>query len=130
MKARAMHLVSVILVALLSACATGPQFTDAERASILTPISCASRSECDVIWSRLQAWVATNSTWRIQTANDVIIQTFGPGAQRTDVAYSLVRTPQSADSAIITIRAGCDNIFGCHPDPVDAIHRMKAAVGK
>lgn len=116
----------------LVGCATGPQYTDAERAAILAPVTCPTRPQCDLVWSRMQAWVATNSKWRIQLANEVAIQTYGPsmaGNSSTDTAYSLVRTERGDGGATISIRAACANPFGCFPDPIDAIKSLKAAVG-
>ncbi len=77
----------------------------------------------------MQAWVATNSRWRIQTANDTLIQTFGPGNSSTDLAYTLVRVPRGDGTAEISVRAGCANIFGCFPDAIEAIKAMRLAVG-
>lgn len=119
----------VVAVIMSGGCATPRDLTPEEMQS-LQPLSCTSKGQCDQYWQRIQAWIASNSRWRIQTANDVLIQTFGPGASSTDLAYTAIKNVNADGSATISFRAACDNIFGCHPEPYRALAALKAFATK
>lgn len=118
-------LAPTILAGLASGCAQGPQMTPQERAELYSPVLCQSKQQCDFLWQRAQVWVNQNSAWRIQTANDVIIQTFGPGGDSPDTAYTIQREPNQDGSAAITISANCANFIGCIPEIPVAIRSFK-----
>lgn len=118
-------LISSLLLA-CSGCATAPEMSPAELAELRQPVRCQSKSECDLFWQRAQAWVVRNSGYRIQIANDVLIQTFGPFGSKTELAFVLVKEPASTGGSTISITASCDNIFGCFPDSRSAVRDLKA----
>lgn len=119
-------LAAAALLASLAGCAT--QQMTPEQAAAVQPITCSSKAQCDLYWQRAQLWVAQNSTWRIQTANDVLIQTYGPGGDSPDTAYTILRAPNPDGSATISMHDSCDNVFGCTPNVYSAMAAFKRFV--
>lgn len=117
----------MIAATFLSACATaGPDpYTLAELQS---PFICENKAQCDLFWQRAQVWIAQNSTYKIQTATDTVIQTYGPLGSRVDLAFQITRIPNADGSAQIKMSAGCANIFGCRPDKFGAILEFRGFV--
>jgi hypothetical protein len=120
-------ILGTILLAVLTGCATvGP---DPQTLSQLQePLICADKTECDFFWQRAQIWIANNSTYKIQTATDTIIETYGPMGTRVELAFRAIRIPNMNGSAQITLAAGCNNIFGCQPDKYQSILNFRAFV--
>lgn len=99
----------IVMYGLLSGCAT-------YRPTSPAWIACDG-SRCDELWSRAQVWVAKHSAYRIQIANDNIIQTYGPMSGDASPAYSITREREGAGAKII-IHAICyDSGLGCMYDP-------------
>lgn len=79
-------------------------------------------------WRRAQAWIATNSRWKIQVATDTVISTYTPTASSIDLGFQATRVPLSGGRELIEVRAACDNMFGCRPHQHAAIADMKTYV--
>ncbi|SRR6266571_3051642 len=127
----ASHVFLYALIALfLASCASAPlsPADQAAKADALRAIECGNKATCDLYWQRAQLWIARNSSWRIQTANDVLIQTFGPGNHETTLAYSVVRENHADGSATIFPKTSCDNMFGCEEVPWRALLKLKSFV--
>jgi hypothetical protein len=78
------------------------------------PVKCSSKDECAEKWSKAQLWLTSHSRWKIQTASESIIQTYGPGSS-SDAAFTITRLNRADGSGEIDIRAMCGNLFGCIP---------------
>ena len=118
------YLALTSLALLVTACAA-PQPLNAIQNDALIAPTCKDKSTCDLYWQRAQIWVSQHSSWRIQTANETIIQTFGPGNKEITLAYTITKIPDGKGGASITYQASCDNIFGCEMRPVDAFVSLK-----
>jgi hypothetical protein len=118
-----MRMLIAALVAVITGCAT-PIHPDVARQAE-TPLACKNKTECDLFWQRTQVGIAKHADWRIQTATDVVIQTFGPGAHSPSLAYMATRQNNSDGSGRISINANCDNMFGCQPARSEGILRVK-----
>ena len=116
----------VISALALAGCAAQPRVQDNPEA--MEPLVCSNKMQCDAWWQRAQSLVALNSFWKIQTASDAVIQTYGPGQSRVELAYTITRIPEANGSARITISGACANIFGCSPKLVDAVLSFKRFV--
>lgn len=92
------------------------------------PLLCANKAQCDTYWQRAQVWVSTHSGYKVQTATDAIIQTYGPFGAKVELAHQVLRLPNENGSARIIIKSNCDNIFGCHPEPYRAAVDFKRFV--
>jgi hypothetical protein len=92
------------------------------------PVLCVDRAQCDVYWQRAQAWVANNSAYRLQTITDTVIETAGPLAARTSLAYRITRVPDDQQGARIYVMAACGHLAGCNPASSDAVVAFKRFV--
>jgi hypothetical protein len=84
------------------------------------PLTCSNKAECDVWWQRAQTWVASHSTYKIESATDSLIQTAGPDGGKRALAYQITRTANPDGTAIIGFAAHCDGSMGCKPNPWEA----------
>ena len=116
-----------IAAAVLSGCVQTPIAVEPPAASA-DPVLCVNRSQCDVYWQRAQAWVANNSVYRLQTVTDTVLETAGPQAARTGLAYRVTRVPDNQDGARIYVMAACGNAVACNPAPSDAVNAFKRFV--
>ena len=85
------------------------------NAAVNQPITCKAGPECDAKWSCASAWIAQNSAFKIQTANELIIQTMGPLPYDATPAFTVTKVANASGDYEISLTAGCDNIFGCIP---------------
>lgn len=97
----------------LGACSTTPSIS-------VPPVTCQGKEDCELKWGRSLKWVSDNVRYRIESANDMMIQTKGPIRYSVDAAVSLVKIPKGDGVYTIEFDAGCDNMFGCQPS-VDAM---------
>ena len=109
-----------IAMALLSGCAPMPAPKEAAD-----PVLCTSKAQCDVFWQRAQAWVANNSEYRLETVTDTVLETYGPLAGRTGLAFRITKVPDDKEGARIYVLPACNNAFGCSPTPAAAITDFK-----
>ena len=87
-------------------------------------IACKGK-QCDALWSRAQVWLATNSSYRIQIANENIIQTYGPLEGVGEVAYTITREKMQGADEKIVIRGHCYSTpYGCFYDPAPATNAL------
>ncbi|EPZ6777013.1 hypothetical protein ACXPFP_005012, partial [Escherichia coli] len=80
---------------------------------------------CDFYWKRAQFWLANNSSWKIQTATDTLISTYNPSPNSPFLAYQVSKMPNEDGSSRIFIKPFCDNMFGCQPNPYQAVVSFK-----
>lgn len=116
----------VATAALLAGCALEPRPLTFEEMADQKPPKCSGAQHCAAMWQRAQAWVATNSRYKIQIATDVVIQTYTPTRSSTDLGFTIVREVVAPDQYRFITKAGCDNIFGCMPSrekALAALHR-------
>lgn len=111
----------------LGACAQTPIDPRVEAESKV-PLTCHDKATCDHYWQRAQAFVAMVSAYRIQTATDTLIITYGPFGSKVDLAYRIIRDVNANGSARIRMDARCDNFIRCHPTPAEAFVAFKAYV--
>jgi hypothetical protein len=81
-----------------------------------------------VYWQRAQAWVANNSEYRLATVTDTILETYGPLAARTGLAFRITKVRDDKEGARIYVLPACSNAFGCSPTPAAAITDFKRFV--
>lgn len=101
-----------MLATLLSGCVQNqvrPEILEAAK----VPLTCRDKAQCDLYWQRANIWVAAASTYRIQIANDSVIQTYGPFNNEPKLAFQVFRVPEESGAARILIKPVCGNLFGC-----------------
>ncbi len=89
----------------------------APAAGIGNNVSC--QEGCREEWERAQLWIAKHSMWKIQTATDVLIQTFSPMRQETSYGFSIMKEPAGSGNYTIIMDLQCGNALGCSPKPID-----------
>lgn len=113
---------SVLVAAVLSGCAIAPtaetQAKQAELAST-TPV-CASDADCKAKWDAAQLWIAHNAGYKLQTATDVLLETYNSVGGSPDIAVQVTKEPMGGGKYKIVVSVSCDNIFGCVPNQWDA----------
>lgn len=81
---------------------------------------CVEGPDCKAQWDAAQRWILQNLRWKIQNANDVYIETFGPSNEAA-TAMRVVKEPVGGGRYSITANVRCGNIFGCFPNPADSL---------
>jgi hypothetical protein len=77
-------------------------------------------SGCKTEWERSQIWLAKHSAMKIQTATDVLLQTYTSTGTGTDADYTIIKEPIGAGRYRISVRTHCANMFGCVPKEEDS----------
>jgi len=116
-----MKLLPAAAVLLVSACATSGDSDPGQLAKMMEPFGCVDRLQCDTYWQRAKVWISSNSYYRVQLSSDSVIETYGPIAGRMELAYRVLKIPDGAGGARITVAAQCGNVFKCTPAATDAI---------
>src|SRR6267143_6200735 len=104
----------------LSACAsTSAELTTAlaPAASIGTSVECDSG--CKIEWQRAQFWLGKHATTKVQTATDVVIQTYNPRPDAPEYSFSVTKEPIGGDRYKISAEAFCGSMLGCSPRKID-----------
>jgi hypothetical protein len=108
-------LFSIAAALLVSGCAATPL--------ILGPATGASEATCDTgcreAWERAQLWVVHHSKWKIQTATDVLIETFNPTQYDPSYGFTATKEPLGGGRSRISLGMSCGNPFGCNPRAAD-----------
>jgi hypothetical protein len=116
------------VLAILSSCGQMPSSEPGANPESAEPVLCINKTQCDVYWQRAQAWVANNSRYRLQTITDTVIETYGPLATQTGLAFRITKVPDDKDGARIYVLPVCSNVFACSPTPADAVIAFKQFV--
>ena len=115
------YVVLMIVVSLaLSGCASNQQRTAQREMYNSTIPVCNKGEDCDNKWDAAQIWVSKNCGMKIQLVNDTIIETYNSSKNSTHLAASILREPIGNGKYKITIKTGCNNIFGCVPNALEA----------
>jgi len=105
-----------------SGCATSKNAAMVKRAQIaVTAPVCKAGQSCDVMWDAAQLWVVHNADYKIQMVTNVLIETYNPGRNSADIAARITKEPIGNDEYKIVASIWCNNLFGCIPNPLDAI---------
>jgi len=121
---RANFLLIIIIAAGLAGCATVPP---SDRQPIQA-ITCKSKADCDVKWSKAVAWVSANAAYRMQVQSEQLIQTYNSIDTGLSVVVNKISEPNGAGK--IVARMSCGNMFGCFPDTYVALQQFTAFVGR
>ncbi len=98
------------------------------QAAYEKPLICEGKEQCDLFWERVSFYINNNSTYKIQTANDNLIQTYSPTGGTTNLGYNISREPLGGGKYRLWVKAWCANMFGCYPDVYEEIANVKIYV--
>lgn len=119
---------ALILAVALSACASNPPPPRAVVEAAEKPLICTGGEQCKTYWQRAVFYVNQNSTLKVQTQTDDLIQTFSPTGGTTRVGYNISREPLQGGAFRLWVKVWCDNMFGCDPDIYREMARVKKYV--
>ncbi|MBS2218962.1 hypothetical protein KFZ07_25645, partial [Salmonella enterica subsp. enterica serovar 1,4,[5],12:i:-] len=83
------------------------------------PIYCENKQQCDAYWTKAKAWIAMNSGWKIQMADETVIATYSPIGNSAILGYQVVKTPIGGERHEIVVQTACANMFGCIPNAIE-----------
>lgn len=93
--------------------------TALEPATGIGPQVICDSTNASLYWQRAQLWLAKHSRWKIQTATDVMIQTYNPGNYEPSYGFTAMKEPIAGGQMRITIEMVCGNALGCDPKAED-----------
>ena len=126
MKNRVLSCLSIAIAVLLGGCAATPQKLSPDLQSEFgKPLFCEGESECKLMWERATFFVTSNAAYKMQIHNDTVIQTYNPSENSPGLAFSVTKEPLGEGRYQIWTKAWCANVFGCHPNHIEAIARAK-----
>lgn len=113
----------------LSGCATTGQNAANLKQEFQAGIpECQGKEQCDAAWESAQVWVAQNSRLKIQTATNVLIETYGSGQYDPTLSMRVLKEPIGNGNYRIVFSGGCNNMFGCQPNAFEAGIRFNDAI--
>lgn len=123
--------VATLSVALLSGCATvSPAAMQQKRTEFEQTIpTCSEEKECNAKWEAAQLWVVHHAGFKIQTATNVLIETYNATGGSPSIAVRVTKEPLGGGKYKLVVFVTCDNIFGCVPDSWDAALDFNRTVG-
>ena len=83
----------IAILAIAGCAAPQPVRSPAVVAAADAPLLCKGKDQCDLYWQRALFYVNNNSRFKVQLANDSLIQTFSPTGQTSYVGYNISREP-------------------------------------
>lgn len=120
----------ILLAALVAGCQTYDPATRArnyELARHATPV-CMEPAECDRMWKAAVAWVSRHSGYKIQTATEGYLTTYGPIRYRTSLAVTVSMQPGKDGEQVIVASIRCAPGMTCRPDASEALLDFNLAV--
>lgn len=83
------------------------------------PVTCDTN--CTTSWERAQLWLVKHSRWKVQTATDVLIQTYNPPDNDPSYGFTATREPVGGGRYTITLALHCANFIRCDPAKPDVV---------
>jgi hypothetical protein len=112
-------------VLVLAGCATQKPLSPELVEEVEKPLICSGSEQCSLFWQRSLFYVNHHSAFKIQTANESLIQTFSPTGGSPSIAFNISKEPLSGGAIRIWAKIYCDNMFGCVPDVPSEMVRFK-----
>lgn len=109
MKARA---VAVLLcVGIIGGCAMyklpTQESASADDYAMARSVKCDNAAACDRSWKKAKVWIIESSGWKIRSADDVMIETYGPTLDAARWAFIAVRRANDDGTETITLTPRC-----------------------
>ncbi|MHB1174069.1 MAG: hypothetical protein ACYCZJ_02955 [Sulfuriferula sp.] len=123
-------MLSATLIA-LTGCATNqsPEMLAKQAEFNRTIPICTDEKDCNAKWEAAQLWVIHNAAFKIQTATNVLIETYNATDSTPSIAARVTKEPMGGGKYQFIVSVWCDNIFGCQPNSWDAALNFNRTVG-
>jgi len=121
--------IATLAISMLAGCATSPETLAKREALNKTIPVCTAKKDCDAKWEAAQLWVIHHADYKIQTANNVLIQTYSPVGGTPNIGARVTKEPIGGGKYAILVSIWCDNMFGCVPNSLDAALDFNRTVG-
>lgn len=121
-------LMMVLMVAFMAGCATPPSPYKKQEALDTMPY-CSGQADCTAKWDAAQLWVVKHCGYKIQSATNVIIETYNGQEADIELHGSVTKEPLGGGKYKIVGNFGCNNFMGCTVDPWDALIDFNHYVG-
>lgn len=116
---------AALTAALVSGCASiddpGSPLAAALEQTNGTPLLVECSGNCKTEWERAQLWLVKHSAWKIQSATDVLLQTYSPVNSEPSYGFIITKEPIAGGRYNINMSLHCGNLFGCSPRPVSVL---------
>ena len=124
-------MVGVMGLILVAGCATTP---DPQRQAMMDEINrtiptCAGAEDCNAKWEAAQLWIVRNADYKIQTATNVLIETYNPEPHSPSLAARVIKEPMGGGQYRLLVKTWCNNIYGCTKDIYAKALEFNKAVG-
>jgi hypothetical protein len=115
------RILAAVSVLAMTGCITG---TNSAMLTVLAPARGVGQvvecdSGCKTEWERTQLWFAKHSSMKVQTATDVMLQTYNTVGSDPSYSFSATKEPIGGGRYRISVAMACGNMFGCSPAPAD-----------
>ena len=113
---------AIVLTAALVGCISNQAIEEALAPAHGTGPLIVCDSGCKVEWQRAQLWLAKHSVMKIQTATDVLLQTYNSDEKfNSGYAFTITKEPMDNSHYRISIEIACrtGKWTGCDPKPDD-----------
>ena len=120
---------AVLVSVLCSAGCLSPQKVALQRQAGATRPVCDGAADCAAKWDAAQLWVAQHAGYGIQTATNVVIQTYtSVNSSDTRLMATVTKEPIGSGKYRIVAKLSCWNMSGCSTDPTQATVDFNNAV--
>jgi hypothetical protein len=83
------------------------------------PVTCDTN--CTTAWERTQLWMVKHSRWKVQTATDVLVQTYNPPDNDPSYGFTATKEPIGGGRYTIALQLHCANFIRCDPARSDVL---------
>lgn len=127
------HLLPAVLIAAAAAGCAVPQrpqpvYSAAEAADRYTPPECDGAEACAQMWRAAQAWVATNSGFKLQVVTDAVLETYNPPPYSQRWAYRVVREQAGGTKERLIVTPSCGQAPVCRESADDMRANFNRAI--
>jgi hypothetical protein len=104
----------------LQGCAASAEIQALQAQISATVPTCNSEELCRRKWEAAQVWIAQNSSYKLQIATDVLLETYNPAEYDPGIAVRVLKEPTGSTSYRFVVTVWCANVFGCNPNQYQA----------
>ena len=112
------RLATLVCALLVTACVSQQHQIELQQLVEATIPTCEGTEDCAAKWDAARTWVVQHAGYGIQTATDLVIQTFD-AVDSSDMALMATVRKESigAGKYRIVAQLSCRNLFGCATNP-------------